>query len=188
MMAVGFSPLEIPCLSSPGFSFFLSFFCFCTQAERVNVRYNSEETRDYTANLPPPPQPMDQGYGMGGYGGGQGPPPQHFDAYGGPPRHAPLQRPQYGSTAPQHFGGERRKAAPSPVLMVYHINKMTITCDKIFNLFCLYGNPIKVPNRAHALVWKRQRTHTRTHVHIHADAPHRCSHSHSLDGFTWHFR
>lgn len=33
------------------------------------------------------------------------------------------------------------------VLMVYGLNMEKINCDSLFNLFCLYGNVVRVSNR-----------------------------------------
>ncbi|EGD74565.1 hypothetical protein PTSG_05929 [Salpingoeca rosetta] len=124
-----------------------------SKADRVNVRYNSEETRDFTVNLPPPPAaPAHGGYGSGA--------PQHGHHHhgGAPAHHAPDPYDPYRSGGYQprssypprgaqaSWGGERRPrpCPPSVVLMVYHINKGSISCQKLFNLFCLYANPIKI--------------------------------------------
>lgn len=34
--------------------------------------------------------------------------------------------------------------ASSPVLMVYDLDPMTTNCDRLFNLFCLYGNVVRI--------------------------------------------
>ncbi|XP_014330944.2 heterogeneous nuclear ribonucleoprotein L-like isoform X1 [Xiphophorus maculatus] len=65
---------------------------------------------------PPPPHRM--GIGMGGRGRGS----QRYGAGYGPPP------PEYGPHA------------DSPVLMVYGLEPSKINADRVFNIFCLYGN------------------------------------------------
>uniref|UniRef100_A0A3B3ZXH3 RRM domain-containing protein n=1 Tax=Periophthalmus magnuspinnatus TaxID=409849 RepID=A0A3B3ZXH3_9GOBI len=65
---------------------------------------------------PPPPHRM--GAGMGGRGRGS---QRYGPGYGPPP-------PEYGPHA------------ESPVLMVYGLESTKINADKVFNIFCLYGN------------------------------------------------
>ncbi|XP_041863822.1 heterogeneous nuclear ribonucleoprotein L isoform X1 [Melanotaenia boesemani] len=69
---------------------------------------------------PPPPHRM--GPGMGGRGRGN----QRYGAGYGPPP------PEYGPHA------------DSPVLMVYGLEPSKINADKVFNIFCLYGNVERV--------------------------------------------
>lgn len=69
---------------------------------------------------PPPPHRM--GPGMGGRGRGS---QRYGPGYGPPP-------PEYGPHA------------DSPVLMVYGLEPSKINADKVFNIFCLYGNVERV--------------------------------------------
>ncbi|XP_076017428.1 heterogeneous nuclear ribonucleoprotein L isoform X1 [Genypterus blacodes] len=66
---------------------------------------------------PPPPHRMGPG-GMGGRGRGS---QRYGPGYGPPP-------PEYGPHA------------DSPVLMVYGLEPSKVNADKVFNIFCLYGN------------------------------------------------
>jgi len=43
------------------------------------------------------------------------------------------------------FGGD------SPVLMVYGLNPDKMNCDRLFNIFCLYGNVINVSHDRHSM-------------------------------------
>ncbi|KAM7398588.1 hypothetical protein PAMA_006476 [Pampus argenteus] len=69
---------------------------------------------------PPPPHRM--GPGMGGRGRGN---QRYGPGYGPPP-------PEYGPHA------------DSPVLMVYGLEPSKVNADKVFNIFCLYGNVERV--------------------------------------------
>lgn len=71
-------------------------------------------------NYGPPPHRL--GPGMGGRGRGS---QRYGPAYGPPP-------PEYGPHA------------DSPVLMVYGLEPSKINTDKVFNIFCLYGNVERV--------------------------------------------
>lgn len=44
------------------------------------------------------------------------------------------------------FGGGAEQGMPDCVLMVYGLNVQKINCQKLFNLFCLYGNVLRVSN------------------------------------------
>uniref|UniRef100_A0A3Q2DAS6 Heteroous nuclear ribonucleoprotein L n=1 Tax=Cyprinodon variegatus TaxID=28743 RepID=A0A3Q2DAS6_CYPVA len=98
---------------------------------RLNVFKNDQDTWDYTnPNLggqgyhsynddaygPPPPHRMAMGMGGRGRGG------QRYGAGHGPP--------------PAEYGPH----ADSPVLMVYGLEPSKINADRLFNIFCLYGN------------------------------------------------
>uniref|UniRef100_A0A672GAY9 Heterogeneous nuclear ribonucleoprotein L-like n=1 Tax=Salarias fasciatus TaxID=181472 RepID=A0A672GAY9_SALFA len=90
---------------------------------RLNVFKNDQDTWDYTnPNLSGP---------QGGYHG------YSDDSYGPPPPHRMGQRygPGYGPPPPD-YGPH----ADSPVLMVYGLEPSKINADKVFNIFCLYGN------------------------------------------------
>uniref|UniRef100_A0A8C5EMI6 Heterogeneous nuclear ribonucleoprotein L-like n=1 Tax=Gouania willdenowi TaxID=441366 RepID=A0A8C5EMI6_GOUWI len=65
---------------------------------------------------PPPPHRMGSGIGARGRGG-----QRYGSGYGLPP-------PEYGAHS------------DSPVLMVYGLDPSKINADKVFNIFCLYGN------------------------------------------------
>lgn len=65
-----------------------------------------------------------------------GPPP-----VGGPRRGPGRYGPQYGHPPPPPEYGPQ---AESPVLMVYGLEPSKMNCDKVFNVFCLYGNVEKV--------------------------------------------
>uniref|UniRef100_A0A8C7WP74 Heterogeneous nuclear ribonucleoprotein L n=1 Tax=Oryzias sinensis TaxID=183150 RepID=A0A8C7WP74_9TELE len=92
---------------------------------RLNVFKNDQDTWDYTnpnlsgqGKVQPLAPPLHMGgRGRGGqrYGAGYGPPP-----------------PDYGPHA------------DSPVLMVYGLEPSKINADKVFNIFCLYGNVERV--------------------------------------------
>ncbi|MEE6516781.1 hypothetical protein FKM82_026516 [Ascaphus truei] len=140
---------------------------------RLNVFKNDQDTCDYTnptlsgqgdpASNPnkrqrnPPllgDHPADYGGPHGGYHSHYdetyGPPPPHYEGRrmgGGPPpvgapRRAPSRyTPQYGQPPPpQEYGPQ----ADSPVLMVYGLDPSKMNCDRVFNVFCLYGNVEKV--------------------------------------------
>uniref|UniRef100_A0A8C4E8L2 Heteroous nuclear ribonucleoprotein L n=1 Tax=Dicentrarchus labrax TaxID=13489 RepID=A0A8C4E8L2_DICLA len=90
---------------------------------RLNVFKNDQDTWDYTnPNLSGPQGGYhgysDDNYGMGGRGRGS---QRYGPGYGPPP-------PEYGPHA------------DSPVLMVYGLEPSKINADKVFNIFCLYGN------------------------------------------------
>ncbi|XP_069062994.1 heterogeneous nuclear ribonucleoprotein L [Pleurodeles waltl] len=90
----------------------------------------------------------------GHYDDGYGPPAPHYEgrrmgpppASGPPPRRGPRSfQPQYGGhppplPPPQDFGPH----ADSAVLMVYGLEPSKMNCDRVFNVFCLYGNVEKV--------------------------------------------
>jgi len=48
------------------------------------------------------------------------------------------------------YGAEEQYGAGggggSPVLMVYGLNPDKMNCERLFNILCLYGNIVKVPN------------------------------------------
>lgn len=82
--------------------------------------------------------PRQQGYSNRGdrFSGNQGPPVQDRGGYGHP--NMPAQ-------------GYQEQGPPPPgamfqgsVIMVYGLNLDKISCDKLFNLFCLYGNVVRV--------------------------------------------
>lgn len=70
------------------------------------------------------------GPGMGGRGRGS---QRYGPGYGPPP-------PEYGPHA------------DSPVLMVYGLEPSKINADKVFNIFCLYGNVERVSQTKEAVV------------------------------------
>ncbi|XP_029427418.1 heterogeneous nuclear ribonucleoprotein L isoform X3 [Rhinatrema bivittatum] len=139
---------------------------------RLNVFKNDQDTWDYTnpnlsgqgdpGNNPnkrqrQPPllgdHPVEYGGPHGGYGHyhdeGYGPPPPHYEGrrmgppVGGPRRGPNRYTPQYGHPPPPpppEYGPQ----ADSPVLMVYGLDQSKMNCDRVFNVFCLYGNVEKV--------------------------------------------
>ncbi|XP_061104135.1 heterogeneous nuclear ribonucleoprotein L isoform X1 [Conger conger] len=77
------------------------------------------------------------------------PPPPHYEGrrmgppMGGPRRGGPNQRyggPQYGHAPPPDYSPH----ADSPVVMVYGLDPVKINADRVFNIFCLYGNVERV--------------------------------------------
>lgn len=56
--------------------------------------------------------------------------------YGGPPASAPL----IGGPPPPPTGAPQQGA----VMMVYGLDLEKINCEKLFNLFCLFGNVVRV--------------------------------------------
>ncbi|XP_063061246.1 heterogeneous nuclear ribonucleoprotein L-like isoform X5 [Engraulis encrasicolus] len=80
----------------------------------------------------------DDGYYEGGRRGGVGPP------MGGPRGAGPNQRygGQYGPPPPPP--GEYSPHAESPVIMVYGLDPNKMNSDRVFNIFCLYGNVERV--------------------------------------------
>ncbi|XP_073454846.1 heterogeneous nuclear ribonucleoprotein L isoform X3 [Aquarana catesbeiana] len=117
---------------------------------RLNVFKNDQDTWDYT-------NPALSGQGGGphsGYHGhyhedAYGPPPPHYEGrrMGPPPVGAPRRGPgrygpQYGHPPPPP--PEYGPHADSPVLMVYGLDPSKMNCDRVFNVFCLYGNVEKV--------------------------------------------
>jgi len=94
-----------------------------SKTPRLNVRKNDDQTWDYT-----------MAYGqMAGYD----------QSYG--------QDNRYGMGGPQVAGMMGGAGAGGPcVLMVYGLTNEVLNCDKVFNLFCLYGNVTKIkflPNK-----------------------------------------
>jgi len=82
---------------------------------------------------PPPPRgggPMRGGPGGGGMPRGGGPPHPR-----GPPPPMSDYQDDRGS------GGMLQQGS---VLMVYGLNPEKMNCQKLFNLFCLYGNVVRV--------------------------------------------
>ncbi|KAJ8383651.1 hypothetical protein AAFF_G00216220 [Aldrovandia affinis] len=78
------------------------------------------------------------------------PPPPHYEGrrmgppMGGPRRGGPSQRyggPQYGHAPPPP---DYSPHADSPVVMVYGLDPAKINADRVFNIFCLYGNVERV--------------------------------------------
>ncbi|ETE59056.1 Heterogeneous nuclear ribonucleoprotein L, partial [Ophiophagus hannah] len=99
--------------------------------------------------------PAEYGGPHGGYHGhyhdeGYGPPPPHYEGrrmgppvgglHRGPSRYGP----QYGHPPPPPPPPEYGPHADSPVLMVYGLDQSKMNCDRVFNVFCLYGNVEKV--------------------------------------------
>ncbi|XP_074466913.1 heterogeneous nuclear ribonucleoprotein L-like isoform X4 [Sebastes fasciatus] len=127
---------------------------------RLNVFKNDQDTWDYTnpnlsgqdPNANPNKRqrqpallgdhPPDYGGPQGGYHGynedSYGPPPPHRmgpGMGGGRGRGSQRYGPSYGPPPPE-YGPH----ADSPVLMVYGLEPAKVNADKVFNIFCLYGN------------------------------------------------
>ncbi|KAK7874369.1 hypothetical protein R5R35_007830 [Gryllus longicercus] len=140
---------------------------------KLNVYKNDSESWDYTnpnmagdgmrgGGVPPygpaPPDRYDDGYQNGPGGGSY---PDHYgdryqpadrygmkSEYGGrePLHPTPPGRPGYGPPALAQTPG-----GPSPpvsqqgsVMMVYGLDMEKVNTDKLFNLFCLYGNVVRI--------------------------------------------
>ncbi|XP_058274272.1 heterogeneous nuclear ribonucleoprotein L2 isoform X3 [Hemibagrus wyckioides] len=108
---------------------------------RLNVFKNDQDTWDYTN----PNLSSQGGYGYqdesyGGYDGRRVGP-----SMGGPRRGGASQRygGQYGAPPPPP-PGEYSAHAESPVMMVYGLEPSKINADRVFNIFCLYGNVERV--------------------------------------------
>ncbi|MCJ8748871.1 hypothetical protein PDJAM_G00169810 [Pangasius djambal] len=84
--------------------------------------------------------------GYGHYDETYGPPPPHYEGRRmGPPLGRTRGGPRYGG--PQYGHGpppEYTAQADSPVIMVYGLDPFKINADRIFNIFCLYGNVERV--------------------------------------------
>ena len=82
---------------------------------------------------------------------GSGPPPQGggpmhgggMPRGGGPPRGPPRGPPAPMSEYDDGRGGGGMLQQGS-VLMVYGLNSQKMNCERLFNLFCLYGNVVRV--------------------------------------------
>uniref|UniRef100_H2YSD6 RRM domain-containing protein n=1 Tax=Ciona savignyi TaxID=51511 RepID=H2YSD6_CIOSA len=133
---------------------------------RLNVYKNDEETWDYTGAVggepPMPVQPALLGDAPAGYGN---PPPFRAGKIsmpaptqrgrggmrGGRPPMTRPHRPSPGILPNHQMNNEfinedygHHMDSSSPVLMVYGLNPEKMTCDRVFNILCLYGNVIKV--------------------------------------------
>ncbi|XP_066559915.1 heterogeneous nuclear ribonucleoprotein L isoform X9 [Amia ocellicauda] len=122
---------------------------------RLNVFKNDQDTWDYTN-----PNLSGQGGPQGGYHGHYHdesygpPPPPHYEGrrmgppMGGPRRGGHSQRyggPQYGHPPPPPPPPpEYSPHADSPVVMVYGLEPSKMNADRVFNVFCLYGNVERV--------------------------------------------
>eukprot|EP00047_Mylnosiga_fluctuans_P014794 m.41216 g.41216 ORF g.41216 m.41216 type:complete len:512 (-) comp5658_c0_seq1:103-1638(-) len=139
------------------------------KCDRLNVRVNSEETRDYTGALPPmapsmapavaPPMPHadPQAASAPGYPGaaqpypvGYGAPAAPYPGYPGYPQYGVRgYGGQYGYPGADQYGmgypGYPAAAADGrpAVVMLYGVVPR-LTCHHIFNLVCPYGNVDKV--------------------------------------------
>uniref|UniRef100_A0A8C2HWL4 Heterogeneous nuclear ribonucleoprotein L n=1 Tax=Cyprinus carpio TaxID=7962 RepID=A0A8C2HWL4_CYPCA len=95
---------------------------------RLNVFKNDQDTWDYTNPSLSGPQ--------GGYG--------HYDeTYGPPPPPPHYEGRRMGPPMGRGRGGPRAHA-DSPVIMVYGLEPTKINADRVFNIFCLYGNVERV--------------------------------------------
>uniref|UniRef100_A0A8C5HK40 Heterogeneous nuclear ribonucleoprotein L-like n=1 Tax=Gouania willdenowi TaxID=441366 RepID=A0A8C5HK40_GOUWI len=104
---------------------------------RLNVFKNDQDTWDYTT-------PNLGGGGYHGYDESYGSPP-YENRRMGPPMRGRVGRsygPGYGPPPPPP--GEYGAHADSPVVMVYGLDPVKINGDRVFNIFCLYGNVERV--------------------------------------------
>uniref|UniRef100_A0A673GRK9 Heterogeneous nuclear ribonucleoprotein L-like n=1 Tax=Sinocyclocheilus rhinocerous TaxID=307959 RepID=A0A673GRK9_9TELE len=98
---------------------------------RLNVFKNDQDTWDYTnPNLS----------SQGGYHGYQD------ESYGGPYEGRRMGPQRYGGQygPPPPPPGEYGAHADSPVIMLYGLDPSKINADRVFNIFCLYGNVERV--------------------------------------------
>eukprot|EP00117_Sycon_ciliatum_P036218 scpid69652/ scgid27300/ Heterogeneous nuclear ribonucleoprotein L len=127
-----------------------------SKADRVNVSVNNEESWDYTGSgrrVPLHPTPRGSGvfhpnshgpiqsYSYDGYGSHiqpQAGAQQHYTTYGGADfPHPAGDNYRHGMTGAYcHESGA--------VLMVYNLDPDRMNCDKIFNIFCAYGNILRI--------------------------------------------
>lgn len=121
---------------------------------RLNVRYNNDKSMDFTQNLPaappiqPRPQPTPQLPLVHTYV--QAPYPQYptQGIYQPTPQPVSVPVPTGVASGPFPTGVDGLPVmglgVPSrTVLIVYNLEER-LTCDNIFNLFCIYGNVIKI--------------------------------------------
>uniref|UniRef100_A0A671URK0 Heterogeneous nuclear ribonucleoprotein L n=1 Tax=Sparus aurata TaxID=8175 RepID=A0A671URK0_SPAAU len=106
---------------------------------RLNVFKNDQDTWDYTnPNLGGP------GGGYHGYDESYGSPPYEGRRMGPPMRGRGGRSygPGYGPPPPPpgEYGGH----AESPVVMLYGLDPTKMNADRVFNIFCLYGNVERV--------------------------------------------
>ncbi|XP_047000111.1 heterogeneous nuclear ribonucleoprotein L isoform X1 [Schistocerca americana] len=105
---------------------------------------------------PVPPDRYDDGYQNGP---GSGPYPDHYPEryqpvdryalkpdYGREPIHPAPPRPGFGPPALAQTPGGPAPAVPQQgsVMMVYGLNLEKVNAEKLFNLFCLYGNVLRI--------------------------------------------
>lgn len=69
-------------------------------------------------------------------------------------RHSSYGSPPGGHYGPDHgmgMGGPPNPGTPQQgaVIMVYGLSPENSNCDKLFNLFCLYGNVVRVSGMPH---------------------------------------
>uniref|UniRef100_A0A8C1YWJ7 Heterogeneous nuclear ribonucleoprotein L n=1 Tax=Cyprinus carpio TaxID=7962 RepID=A0A8C1YWJ7_CYPCA len=137
---------------------------------RLNVFKNDQDTWDYTnpnlsgqdPNANPNKRqrqpallgdhPPEYGGPQGGYGHyddtyGPPPPPPHYEGRRmGPPMGRGRGGPRYGGAQYGHGPPppDYSAHADSPVVMVYGLEPTKINADRVFNIFCLYGNVERV--------------------------------------------
>lgn len=141
------------------------------KCDRLNVRANSEDMRDYTgaslpdrygqqAEAPPPAHDYGAPHGAPAYpppppGGAYPPygPPAPYGAsyppvaspYPSPYPPPPPQYDPYGMPPPAPgYPGYPPAGGLSPVVMIYGPSLERLNCSHIFNLLCLYGNVAKI--------------------------------------------
>uniref|UniRef100_A0A8C6KSH1 Heterogeneous nuclear ribonucleoprotein L n=1 Tax=Nothobranchius furzeri TaxID=105023 RepID=A0A8C6KSH1_NOTFU len=106
---------------------------------RLNVFKNDQDTWDYTN-----PNLGVQGGGYHGYDDSYGSPPYEGRRMGPPMRGRGGRSygPGYGPPPPPP--GEYGAHSDSPVVMVYGLDPVKMNADRVFNIFCLYGNVERV--------------------------------------------
>lgn len=94
------------------------------------------------------------GHRIGGSGGGGGSggmghysnhahQSQHHQGH----HHNPNQPSAFGPHSAALMAGPAGMSPQGTVMMVYGLNSDQINCDRLFNLFCLYGNVVRVSER-----------------------------------------
>lgn len=140
--------------------------------QRLSVKYNSDDTKDYSAEgvrLPNNPQQVGLGMvqsnlgyrGPGGYPrGGQ----QHV-----PGQYQLGMMPGPGGQGSTDSPWPNQVSIPGSVIMFYNLSMVHFNCSKLFNIVCLFANPIKVkfvckytahrPQRCHSAVAVSRSSH-----------------------------
>ncbi|XP_066515295.1 heterogeneous nuclear ribonucleoprotein L [Hoplias malabaricus] len=114
-------------------------------AQDPNANPNKRQRQPALLGDHPPEYGGPQG-GYGHYDDTYGPPPPHYEGRRmGPPiargRGGPRYGgPQYGHGPPPEYGSQTESA----VIMVYGLDPYKVNADRIFNIFCLYGNVERV--------------------------------------------
>ncbi|XP_046891290.1 heterogeneous nuclear ribonucleoprotein L-like isoform X1 [Hypomesus transpacificus] len=111
----------------------------------VNANPNKRQRQPALLGDHPPEYGGQGGYGYG-YDESYGPPP-HEGRRMGPPMRGRGGRGGYGAPGygpPPPPPGEYSAHADSPVVMVYGLEALKMNADRVFNVFCLYGNVERV--------------------------------------------